>query len=130
MNIFLIEDNDVYRMALNRLLQTCTNYSISSEFTDGTSFVSSLNNVESESAPFPDLILLDLYLPDMNGWDILDVIQQKELPTPVIIISQSSSKSDIIRSKNYPNVVGYFIKSNFPADLFDMIHELDPSVNK
>lgn len=127
MKIFLVEDSDVYRMALNRLLETCTNYSITSEFSNGSSFVASLDKIDSDSTLIPDLVLLDLYLPDMDGWDILDSIQQKGMTTPVIIISQSSSRADIVRSKNYENVVGYFIKSDFPANLFDMIHELDPS---
>lgn len=128
MKIFLIEDNDVYRMALKRILETCTDYSITSEFINGISFVSTWNDAKPTFMS-PDLILLDLYLPDMDGWEILDSMQDKGMTTPVIIISQSSSREDIVKSKNYNNVVGYFIKSDFPANLFNMIRELDPAVN-
>ena len=53
-------------------------------------------------APRPDLILLDLNLPRMNGFEVLDAI--KEDPClkriPVVVLTTSQAEQDIIRSYN------------------------------
>lgn len=54
------------------------------------------------NATRPDLILLDLNLPRMNGFEVLDVI--KEDPNlkriPVVVLTTSQAEQDIIRSYN------------------------------
>ena len=67
----------------------------------------------------PDLILLDLNLPRMNGFEVLDVI--KEDPDlkriPVVVLTTSQAEQDIIRSYNlYANA--YVTK---PVDLEQFI---------
>jgi len=71
------------------------------------------------NAPRPDLILLDLNLPRMNGFEVLDVI--KEDPDlrciPVVVLTTSQAEQDIIRSYNlYANAY-----VNKPVDLEQFI---------
>lgn len=75
---------------------------------------------EYASAYRPDLILLDLNLPRMNGFEVLDAI--KEDPDlkriPVVVLTTSQAEQDIIRSYNlYANA--YVTK---PVDLEQFIH--------
>ncbi len=42
-----------------------------------------------------DIILLDLMMPRLNGWEVLRWIREKGISTPVIIISARNSFSDI-----------------------------------
>lgn len=53
-----------------------------------------------QSAARPDLILLDLNLPKVNGRDILKLLKsdQERLDIPVIILSSSEASSDISES--------------------------------
>jgi two-component system phosphate regulon response regulator PhoB len=46
----------------------------------------------------PDLILLDLMLPGLQGIQFLDIFRQKNQTTPIIIISARNSEDDIIRA--------------------------------
>jgi CheY-like chemotaxis protein len=50
----------------------------------------------------PDLIILDILLPEMNGFDILQAIKQRAnlRGVPVIILSNLSRQTDIERAKN------------------------------
>jgi two-component system phosphate regulon response regulator PhoB len=50
-----------------------------------------------EEAP-PDLILLDLMLPGLQGLQFLDIFRQKNQSTPVIIISARNTEEDIIKA--------------------------------
>ena len=43
----------------------------------------------------PDLILLDLRMPEMNGLDVLDWLHEHSSRTPVIIISGTGTSEDI-----------------------------------
>jgi CheY-like chemotaxis protein len=71
------------------------------------------------NAARPDLILLDLNLPRMNGFEVLDAI--KEDPDlkriPVVVLTTSQAEQDIIRSYNlYANAY-----VNKPVDLEQFI---------
>ena len=45
----------------------------------------------------PDLVLLDLMMPEMDGWEILDHLRQMIEKVPVIIVSAKSSKDDVVK---------------------------------
>lgn len=53
-----------------------------------------------EGVPTPDLILLDLNMPEMNGQEVLEVLKNDEdlCVIPVIILTTSSSDEDILKS--------------------------------
>ena len=71
------------------------------------------------NTPRPDLILLDLNLPRMNGFEVLDAI--KEDPDlkriPVVILTTSQAEQDIIRS--YDLYANAYV--NKPVDLEQFI---------
>ncbi len=72
-----------------------------------------------EDAPYPDLIILDLYLPRINGHEILKKIKNnKKLKTiPVVVLTASNSPEDPkIAYKNRANC--YISK---PADFKDLM---------
>lgn len=54
------------------------------------------------NAPRPDLILLDLNLPRMNGFEVLDAIKEDSdlKRIPVVVLTTSQAEQDIIRSYN------------------------------
>jgi len=45
----------------------------------------------------PDLILLDILLPDMDGWEVLEQIKKRHIPTRIIMLTQIEGVSNIIR---------------------------------
>jgi two-component system, sensor histidine kinase and response regulator len=83
--------------------------------------------VEGEAIAWqPELILLDVVLPDMDGFEILSVI--KKVPEikniPVYVFSNLSAKEDIERATNL-GAAGFLTKSSFtPSQLADEIKKL------
>jgi CheY-like chemotaxis protein len=72
----------------------------------------------------PDLILLDLNMPGMNGWDFLDNYKEKKkncaAKTTIIILTNSTNPYDKLKAESYGNVAGF--RSKPLTDL--MIHEI------
>ncbi len=75
--------------------------------------------------PNIDIILLDLMLPNFDGFDILKKIRETEnlSKTPVIVFSNLSEEKDIDKAKTM-GATDFMIKSNFTLD------ELTEKVNK
>jgi len=73
----------------------------------------------------PDLILLDIVLPGIDGWEILREIKKDESTKsiPVIVLSNLSQKSEVENSLKM-GAVKYLIKSNYtPSQVVKEIKE-------
>ena len=71
----------------------------------------------------PDLILLDIVLPKMNGYEILEKMQAASNKTPVIVISNSGQPVEIERTKKL-GAVDHLIKTQFdPAEVITKVNE-------
>jgi len=64
-----------------------------------------------------DLILLDLMLPEVDGFEVLKMIRKEQylFTTPVIIFSNLSEEKDIEKAKSL-GIKDFMIKSNFNLD--------------
>ncbi len=84
----------------------------------------------AQSSP-PDLVLLDLMMPDMDGWDVYHQLKSSE-PTrniPVIIITARSQTIDQVLAKQIAKVDDYIIKPFRPDDLVQSIKKVMAGVN-
>lgn len=84
----------------------------------------------------PDLILLDLSLPVMDGWAVLERLQGggETDSIPVVVLTASASPEDRIRGRRI-GVGGYLVKPCSPALILDEVLRLtsatlpDPSAS-
>lgn len=69
----------------------------------------------------PDLILLDLMMPDMDGWDVYHQLKAYELTRdiPVIIITAKSQEIDRVLGLHIAKVDDYISKPFRPQELLD-----------
>ncbi len=82
-----------------------------------------------QQAP-PDLILLDLMMPDLDGWDVYKQLKANELTKaiPVIIITAKSQAIDRVLGLHIAKVDDYISKPFRPQELLDSIERvLNPS---
>ncbi|MDQ2049967.1 response regulator [Natronolimnohabitans sp. A-GB9] len=90
--------------------------------TDGKEATKYFDVCETETErPDPDLILLDLNLPRIDGFRVLEILQN-ELdvpPPPILVLSSSEAKADIVES--YERAANaYLTKPESPAE-FDTL---------
>lgn len=82
--------------------------------------------VEKVSKERPDLILLDLILPGMDGFEVLRKVKGEEATKdiPVIIISNLGQKEDVDKGMGL-GAVDYLIKAHFtPGEIISKIREV------
>lgn len=71
-----------------------------------------------------DMVLLDLIMPVINGFDVLLEIRNRKLKTPVIILSNLGQDEDRAKAKEL-GAVDYFVKSNTPiADIISRVKDV------
>ena len=107
--ILLIEDDDVDIMTVNRALQDSkvTNQLVS--LGNGEEAIEYLRNEKSVK---PNIILLDLNMPKMDGTEFLRIVKEdKELKKiPVVILTTSNSDRDVVEAFEL-GAAGYMVKS-------------------
>ena len=100
-DILLVEDNPGDVFLINRMLEACSLRYTLHPVDNGKAATDFLRQSRTNAqAPFPQLILLDLNLPIMNGKEVLaDIKTDPKLKhIPVIVLSTSNAPEDIEES--------------------------------
>ncbi|OGV35614.1 MAG: hypothetical protein A2X48_03720 [Lentisphaerae bacterium GWF2_49_21] len=124
--VFMVEDNpDDIELTLEAFKESNREFNVNVA-QDGIEAMKYLRmEGEFTQRPYPDLILLDLNMPRMNGFEVLEEINKdhklKEIPVAVLSISQS--ENDKSKVKNL-NARAYFVKPTGLDGLFNVIQEL------
>jgi len=74
----------------------------------------------------PDIILLDIIMPKMDGFVVLKKLKKNELTEkiPVVMLTNLGQEDDIVKAKTL-GAVDYFIKANHtPGDVLKKVEEL------
>jgi DNA-binding response OmpR family regulator len=86
-------------------------------YIDGLDFV---NDLEQN---IPDLIFLDLMMPNMNGFEVLDYMKRNNMNIPVIVFS-ALSKSETVRKVLAYGIKSYIVKPISPDIIFKKASEI------
>ena len=128
--LMIVEDNETDIICLKRAFEKNGVSKPIITAGNGEEALAYLKGVESsnenERARIPNLILLDLNMPIMNGFEFLGAIKADERfrSIPVIVLTSSTSKVDMNESyKNY--VAGYIEKPLDPEEYSEIIKILD-----
>ncbi len=90
MKILITDDSMVSRMILKKLLLP-----VGAEIIEASNGTEALNAIEASK---PDLVLLDLLMPDINGMEVLEILHKKENSIPVIILTADIQESTRLKA--------------------------------
>lgn len=114
-NVLIIEDDEFLRGLINKKLTA-----------EGFAMISAIDGeegIKKAKEEKPDLILLDLVLPNVDGFEVLAKIKDDPVSSsiPVIILSNLSQKEDIDKGVKL-GAVDYIIKAQFtPEEIVDKV---------
>ena len=74
----------------------------------------------------PDLVLLDLMMPDMDGWDVYHQIKSEQATheIPVIVITAKAQNIDKVLGLRIAKVEDYIAKPFSPQELLERVDEV------
>ncbi|MCI2900063.1 response regulator transcription factor [Staphylococcus hominis] len=114
-SIVLIDDHHIVRQGLEFLISTVEGIDIQASFSDGDAFIKYLNENN-----MPDLVLLDLVMPKMNGIEVTHYIK-KYYPYIKVLVLTSYVDDEYVMSAINEGADGYEIKDVEPQKLIATI---------
>lgn len=112
--IVLVDDHEVARRALRSVLSSNPNLEVVGEAVEGREAIKKVGELR------PDIVLLDISLPDISGIDAAPAIREVSPESRIIFVSQHTSiplAKDALQRGAY----GYVVKSDAGLDLIAAI---------
>lgn len=119
LHIFIVEDNDADVLLVREALKHSGLRFQLTHVLDGEQAVRWLKSVGRDpTMPPPQLIILDLSIPKLDGWEVLAELRSIAdfQRTPVVILSSSNNPDDQARAENLPEVI--YIRKPSTLDAF------------
>jgi CheY-like chemotaxis protein len=124
-HVLLVEDDDVDVMVLSRVFRKMQLPNAITVARDGQEALEKLRGAEgSPPVPRPYVILLDLNLPRMNGFEFLEALRQDPDHGQAVVFVVTTSDSDRDKAEAYRHhVAGYTVKADVQRyrDLADLL---------
>ena len=114
LRIALADDHHLIRSGLKLLLGSNETLSIVGEASDGASALLLVEQLQ------PDILLLDLAMPGMDGLECLRELKRRNLPTRVIVLTMFEDENYVLAAMS-AGAQGYVQKSAIDTELFQAI---------
>lgn len=115
--ILVVDDHTVVRRGLIAMLETEPGMQIVGEAANGT------EAVEQARKLTPDVILMDLVMPVMDGIEATRQIKQEMPSVNVLVLTSFSTNDKVIPSLN-AGAIGYLLKDSTPSELVRAIQQV------
>jgi DNA-binding NarL/FixJ family response regulator len=118
LSIFLVDDHVVMRTGLKSLIERLGSYTITEQFDHGKALIDTLPFKEA-----PDLIIMDLNMPVMDGRKAMEQLKERNVNVPVLILTLEHDERDIIQLFKM-GIRGYIPKSSSAEVLRTAINDI------
>lgn len=128
-NLTLVDDDDVFVLLTKIAIKKTNLVDQIMVFSNGLEALMFLKEKKHQEDALPEIILLDLSMPIMDGWQFLEKFSKLHpkliKKVTIYICSSSISPRDILRAKTINEVSDYIIKPITKDKLKDIIHRLN-----
>lgn len=114
--ILLIDDHPMLRTGVKQLISMAPDLKVIGEAGNGETGVELAEELD------PDLILLDLNMPGMNGLETLDRLREKSLSGSIVVFTVSNHEEDVVTALKR-GADGYLLKDMEPEELLKALQQ-------
>jgi two-component system, NarL family, response regulator NreC len=116
--VLLVDDHALVRRGVTALLQMDGRYEVAGEADNGEDALEHLLN--AQDATFPDVVLLDLTMPRMNGLETMLRIH-RQWPRLAVVVLSMHSEVQLVEQVLRAGARGYLLKQGIEAELFEAL---------
>jgi two-component system, NarL family, invasion response regulator UvrY len=109
-SVAIAEDHTLVRKAFIDMINSFENFKIIIEASNGAQLV---EQVKADN--LPDVVLMDIHMPDMDGFEAMNLIKHKFPKLNVLVVSMLSDELSILRMVRM-GVKGYLVKDTEPSE--------------
>ncbi|MGB1937504.1 MAG: response regulator [Akkermansiaceae bacterium] len=118
-NIIMVEDHPEYREIVEMAISRQDGMELTEQFGTAERALEHLRHLD-EHNDMPDVILLDLNLPGMDGLEALELLATEAPATRIVALTQSDHEEDILKAVSL-GASGYLLKSSTVQQLIESI---------
>ncbi|MCQ2497814.1 MAG: response regulator transcription factor [Lachnospiraceae bacterium] len=115
--VMLADDHSLIREGIKQLLEFDGSIEVVAQAADGLECLSVLSSVS------PDVLLLDINMPNMNGLDVLSELKRKRSKMKILILTVHNEVEYLMKAMDM-NVDGYILKDSGSAELREAIQKV------
>lgn len=118
--LWIVDDDPIARLLIKKTVERSGLFDLSKEFTDGMDIIEALESIDNKETKEPDLILLDINMPDKDGWEVLDFIREQNISlrkAKLVLLTSSINPKDKARAFGFDSVNGFLNKPLAKEDL-------------
>jgi DNA-binding NarL/FixJ family response regulator len=115
--VFLVDDHQIVRDGIRSLIEDAKDIYITGEAGDGEEMLPMLESAQ------PDIILLDISLPGLNGIELIPIIREKYPQMKILILSMYNA-DDYIFNAVRAGANGYLPKNSSKTELLNAIRQI------
>lgn len=109
-NVMIADDHSMIREGLKQLLELEGDFKVIAEACDGVDCLEKLQTVK------PDVLLLDINMPNMNGLEVLQKMKEKKMHVKVLVLTVHNEVEYLLKAVDI-GVNGYLLKDSESSEL-------------
>lgn len=109
-NVMIADDHSMIREGLKQLLELEGDFKVIAEAFDGVDCMEKLETIK------PDVLLLDINMPNMNGLEVLQKMKEKRMKVKVLVLTVHNEVEYLLKAVDI-GVNGYLLKDSESSEL-------------
>ena len=116
--VLIADDHTVVRQGIRIMLEPKHDFIVVGEAVNGVDAVALCKTLE------PDILILDLVMPIMDGLETIQMITKANLRTHILVLTSFSEEDKVIRALK-AGAKGFILKDSSPKELIDAIRQVN-----
>jgi DNA-binding NarL/FixJ family response regulator len=108
--VILVDDHTLVRAGIRSLIQNISGVEVIAEANNGRDAIRLIDEL------IPDLVLLDIAMPELNGLEVISRISKDNTDTKIIILSMHTNEEYVVQALK-SGAAGYLLKDSAPNEL-------------